>query len=37
MTTAKHRPWYTVLYVQVLIAIVIGILLGYSIRNSASR
>jgi len=24
-----HRPWYTVLYVQVLIAIVIGVLLGH--------
>src|SRR5437879_13692454 len=25
-----HRPWYTVLYVQVLIAIAVGVLLGYS-------
>ncbi len=24
-----HRPWYTVLYIQVLIAIAVGILLGY--------
>ena len=23
-----HRPWYTILYVQVLIAIVIGVLVG---------
>ena len=26
---AERRPWYTILYVQVLIAIAIGILLGY--------
>jgi aerobic C4-dicarboxylate transport protein len=26
---ARHRPWYTILYVQVLIAIVIGVLVGY--------
>jgi aerobic C4-dicarboxylate transport protein len=26
---AAHRPWYTVLYVQVLIAIAIGVLVGY--------
>jgi aerobic C4-dicarboxylate transport protein len=26
---ARHRPWYTVLYIQVLIAIGIGILLGH--------
>ena len=26
---AHHRPWYTVLYVQVLIAIAIGIAVGY--------
>ena len=25
-----HRPWYTVLYVQVLIAIAVGILIGSS-------
>src|ERR1700744_518911 len=25
----KHRPWYTVLYIQVLIAIGIGIVLGH--------
>src|SRR5690348_11214553 len=25
----ERRPWYTVLYIQVLIAIAIGILLGY--------
>src|SRR5262249_56464820 len=24
-----HRPWYTVLYIQVLIAIAIGILIGH--------
>ncbi len=27
--TKGSRPWYSVLYVQVLIAIVIGILVGY--------
>jgi aerobic C4-dicarboxylate transport protein len=25
----KHRPWYTVLYIQVLIAIAVGIVLGH--------
>ena len=25
----KHRPWYTVLYIQVLIAIAVGIALGH--------
>jgi aerobic C4-dicarboxylate transport protein len=28
-TTRPRRPWYTVLYVQVLIAIVIGVVVGY--------
>ncbi len=28
-TTRQRRPWYTVLYVQVLIAIVIGVVVGY--------
>src|SRR5437016_2878673 len=29
-TPAKpHRPWYTVLYIQVLIAIAVGILIGH--------
>src|SRR6266576_4791467 len=27
--TAPRRPWYTILYVQVLIAIAIGILIGH--------
>src|SRR5467141_531410 len=27
--TKPHRPWYTVLYVQVLIAIAVGILIGH--------
>src|SRR5262249_2334829 len=27
--TRAHRPWYTVLYVQVLIAIAIGIFIGH--------
>jgi len=26
---AQHKPWYTILYVQVLIAIVIGVLIGH--------
>jgi aerobic C4-dicarboxylate transport protein len=26
---AKRRPWYTVLYIQVIIAIVVGTLIGY--------
>ena len=25
---AQHRPWYSILYVQVLIAIVLGIFIG---------
>jgi aerobic C4-dicarboxylate transport protein len=27
--TRPHRPWYTVLYVQVLIAIVVGVFIGH--------
>ena len=27
-TTRRRRPWYTVLYIQVLIAIAIGVLVG---------
>ncbi|MFZ0067515.1 MAG: dicarboxylate/amino acid:cation symporter [Pseudolabrys sp.] len=27
--TKTHRPWYTVLYIQVLIAIAVGILIGH--------
>jgi aerobic C4-dicarboxylate transport protein len=26
---APRRPWYTILYVQVLIAIAVGIVIGY--------
>jgi len=29
MPTAKRRPWYSILYIQVLIAIAAGIALGY--------
>src|SRR5215472_9934416 len=29
MSTTKRRPWYRVLYIQVLIAIALGIALGY--------
>jgi aerobic C4-dicarboxylate transport protein len=25
----QSRPWYTILYIQVLIAIVLGVLVGY--------
>jgi aerobic C4-dicarboxylate transport protein len=28
-TTRQRRPWYTILYVQVLIAIVVGVVVGY--------
>ena len=26
---ARHQPWYKILYVQVLIAILLGVLIGY--------
>jgi aerobic C4-dicarboxylate transport protein len=29
VAVARHKPWYTVLYIQVLIAIAIGIVLGH--------
>src|SRR5690242_7401615 len=29
MPTTKRRPWYSILYVQVLIALALGIALGY--------
>src|SRR6201989_181239 len=29
MTTASSRPWYSILYVQVLIAIAVGVLIGH--------
>jgi aerobic C4-dicarboxylate transport protein len=32
--TAPRRPWYTILYVQVLIAIAVGILIGHSFPNT---
>ena len=32
---ARHQPWYKILYVQVLIAIALGILSAGSIRISA--
>ena len=32
---AAHHPWYSVLYIQVLIAIALGILLGYFFPNIA--
>ena len=25
----RHQPWYKILYVQVLIAIALGVLIGY--------
>jgi len=30
----QHRPWYTILYVQVLIAIAIGVLIGHFFPNA---
>ena len=36
MTTAR-RPWYTVLYIQVLLAIALGIIIGHFFRMPASR
>src|ERR1700693_5528751 len=33
--SAARRPWYTVLYIQVLIAIALGILLGHFFPNVA--
>jgi aerobic C4-dicarboxylate transport protein len=32
-STVSHRPWYTILYVQVLIAIFIGVLVGHFFPN----
>jgi aerobic C4-dicarboxylate transport protein len=32
--SAHRRPWYTVLYVQVLIAIAVGILIGHYFPNT---
>jgi aerobic C4-dicarboxylate transport protein len=32
--TKTHRPWYTVLYIQVLIAIAIGIFIGHYFPNA---
>lgn len=29
-----HRPWYSILYIQVLIAIAIGILIGHFYPNT---
>ena len=29
LSTTSHKPWYSILYVQVLIAILIGILIGH--------
>ena len=29
VATPRHRPWYTILYVQVLIAIALGVVIGY--------
>ncbi len=33
-TTTRRRPWYTILYVQVLIAIAVGILIGHYFPNT---
>jgi aerobic C4-dicarboxylate transport protein len=32
---APHRPWYTVLYIQVLIAIAVGVMLGHYFPKTA--
>ena len=29
MTTASSRPWYSILYIQVLIAIALGVVIGH--------
>jgi aerobic C4-dicarboxylate transport protein len=34
--TAARRPWYTVLYVQVLLAIAAGILIGHMFPNTGA-
>ena len=31
--TKTHRPWYSVLYIQVLIAIAVGVLIGHFWRD----
>jgi aerobic C4-dicarboxylate transport protein len=35
LPTPSPRPWYTILYVQVLIAIVVGVVLGYFYPDTA--
>ena len=37
MTTTPRRPWYTILYVQVLVAIGVGILIGIDKSMSECR
>ena len=37
VATPKRHPWYTVLYIQVLIAIAVGIALGHSFPRPAWR
>jgi aerobic C4-dicarboxylate transport protein len=32
--TKPHRPWYTVLYIQVLLAIAVGVLIGHYFPNA---
>src|SRR6516225_2197306 len=34
---SARKPWYSILYVQVIIAIVIGVLLGYYFPNTAKE
>jgi aerobic C4-dicarboxylate transport protein len=36
MTTAP-RPWYTVLYIQVLLAIALGIIIGHFFPNARAQ
>src|SRR5712671_8025613 len=36
MNQASRRPWYTILYVQVLLAIVLGVIVGYFFPNTGT-
>ena len=35
--TAAKSPWYSVLYIQVLLAIAVGILIGHYFPDAAAR
>jgi len=34
---SQRRPWYAILYVQVLIAIAVGVFVGYLFPHAARR